>query len=36
MEPDGTMKDAVNEPVLPVVTGVGIVAIVEPPNVMVT
>lgn len=36
MEPAGTIKDALKEPVLPVITGVGVVAIVEPPNVTVT
>jgi len=32
-EPDGTTNDAENEPVLPVVTDGGVVAIVEPSNV---
>lgn len=35
-EPAGTMNEALNEPVVLVVTGVGIVAIVEPPSVIVT
>ena len=36
VEPAGTMKDALKEPVPSVVTGVGVVATAEPANVMVT